>query len=204
MAVSKAVGVAFAVFLVAAVSGAPGRLSAEEDAGDFVQSLANEATAALADESLSAADRERALGRLFDKSFDLRTISRFALGRYWRTATPAERREYQAVFRDFIVKTSSKRFSSFTGEQLEVTGSRREGKMDVVVRSRILRPKGPPIRVMWRLRRSSEDYRVIDVIVEGVSMLITQRDEFSSVIRNSGGKVEGLIAILRKKVRALE
>ncbi len=200
----RTVVVAFAVFLAAAMTGTSRSTRAEESARQFMQSLGDEAIAILADEDLSAAQREDKLGRLFDRGFHLPTVSRFVLGRHWRSATQDQRREYQQVFRDFIVKSYSRRFSSFAGEQLKITNSRAEGEHDTIVFSTIVRPRGKATRVSWRLRRYADDFKIIDVIVEGVSMLITQRDEFSSVIRKSGGELDGLINLLQDKVKALQ
>ena len=75
--------------------------------------------------------------------------------------------------------------------------SRTEGRGDTIVSTVILQRSGPPVNVDWRIRAGDDSYKVVDVIVEGVSMVITQRDEFSSVIRRSGGNVEGLLAKLR-------
>ena len=63
----------------------------------------------------------------------------------------------------------------------------------------IVRPNGPPVRVDWRVRKNGETLKVVDVIAEGISMLITQRDEFAAVIQNSGGKVDALIDRLRRR-----
>jgi phospholipid transport system substrate-binding protein len=200
----RTVVVALAVFLGAVVTGTSRSARAQDSARHFMQSLGDEAIAILADEGLSTAQREEKLGRLFDRGFHLPTVSRFVLGRHWRSATQDQRQEYQQVFRDFIVKSYSKRFSSFAGEQLNITGSRAEGEHDTIVISTIVRPQGKPTRVSWRLRRYADDFKIIDVIVEGVSMLITQRDEFSSVIRKSGGELDGLITLLQDKVESFK
>jgi len=196
--------VAFAVLLSATATGSALPASGEEGARQFLQTLSDDAIAILTNESLSAEQREQELGELFDRGFHLPTVSRFVLGRHWRTATEDQRQTYQQVFRDFIVKSYSKRFSSFAGEKLNITDSRPEGEHDTIVFSRLERPDGESTRVSWRIRRYEDDFKIIDVIVVGISMLITQRDEFNSVIRNSGGELNGLITLLQDKVQALE
>lgn len=201
-------GKTFAVTLILFVAllnrGMPAA-AAPESAGAFIQALADETIAVIADETLSSDEREQAFARLFDRGFDLPTISRFVLGRHWRTASEAEREEYQRVFRVFIVKSYSRRFSSFSGERLEVKKSRKEADgRDTIVDSTIERLRGRPTRVAWRVRRNSDELRIVDVVVEGVSMAITQRDEFASVIRSSGGTLEGLIARLRRQIEKLD
>lgn len=174
------------------------------DAADFLRALADQAIAIHADESLSASERDDALGGLLERGFDLATIGRFASGRYWRSATPEHRQRYQEAFRVFFVRTAAKRFPELAGRSMEITGTRREGELDIFVATLITAPKRPPTRVMWRVRWSSQTYRIIDIIVEGVSMLITQRDDFASAIHASGGTLVGLIPILQKKTRTLK
>src|SRR5262249_26267570 len=130
-------------------------------------------------------------------------IARFVLGRYWNLATPEQQRDYQRLFADMIVKVYSGRFSMYSGETLKVTGSRQESGSDSIVSSQILRPSGPPVSVDWRVRDRNGDYKIIDVAVEGVSMGVTQRDEFSSVIQRGGGTVDALIKELRRRTGEL-
>ncbi len=173
-----------------------------EGARAFVTSLGDRAVATFADPSLSEEARLAKLRRIFVKGFDVRTISLFVLGRYRRTASKAQIEEYRWLFRDFIVTTYASRFGDYAGESLAVKGTRTTGDGDVIVASQILRPGRDTIRVDWRVRETTNSYKIVDVVVEGVSMVITQRDEFASVIRSSGGRFEGLLAALRKKAGA--
>ena len=75
---------------------------------------------------------------------------------------------------------------------------------DTVVRSEIVSPGFPEVRVDWRVRRTGGAYRIVDVTVEGVSLAITQRDEFAAVIRSNGGQVEGLLSALREETSQAE
>ncbi len=190
------------LFLVALGTGAAQAAAAPgvDEAKSFIRGLADRTIATLADEQLSAAVREQRFAELFVEGFDVPTISRFVLGRHWRRASAEQRKAYLAAFNEFIIKTYTRRFSSFTGEQLEITGGREETKNDTVVLSRILRLNGPSTRVSWRVRQVRDQLKILDVIVEGVSMLITHRDEMNSVIRTRGGSVDGLIAALREKI----
>jgi phospholipid transport system substrate-binding protein len=188
----------------AAVAGNAANGATEDPAGLFIAGLANETIDTLSNESLSLPEREQALGRVFDRGFDVPTIGRFVVGRHWRTASKAQRKEYVGVFRDFIVKIYSRRFGSFSGERLEVTGVRAEDDRVSVVTSKLASRGSRPTRIVWRVRRNSDKFRVVDVNVEGVSMLITQRDEFLSVIRRKGNGIAGLIVILRDKTAALD
>lgn len=137
---------------------------------------------------------------MLNRGFDVPFIARFVLGRYWRVATPAQREEYVRLFEELIVQTYVDRFQTYSGETFEVQSARQEGR-DIFVQSRIMRPgDAPPIKVDWRVRERDASYKIIDVVVEGVSMAITQRNEFASVIQRKGGRIEGLLEELREKV----
>jgi phospholipid transport system substrate-binding protein len=171
---------------------------AQADTEKFIASLGDRALQVLVVDSQSEAEREDAFRGLLSEGFDLRLISRYALGRYWRRATKEQRAEYAKLFEDFIVETYVARLSEYSGETLKVVSSRPDDQ-DTIVHSEIVRDGRPPIRVDWRVRNGDEQLKIIDVVVEGVSMLLTQRDEFASVIQRSGGNVEGLLARLREK-----
>lgn len=170
-----------------------------EGASDFVRSLGDQAVAALSDDSLSEEARTEELRELFARGFDIRTIALFALGRHWRSANKQQLREYLALFTDFIVTSYAKRFGAYAGETLVVKRTRTGSGRDVMVVSDVVQPGKPALRVDWRVRETDRGYKVVDVIVEGVSMVITQRDEFAAVIRSKGKGIEGLLAALRKK-----
>jgi phospholipid transport system substrate-binding protein len=158
----------------------------------------------LSDGNLDTAARQRAFRALLRRGFDLPTVGRFVLGRYWRQADEAERWEFLHLFEDYIVATYSVRLGNYAGDMLKIAGYRGEADGDAIVASRISRPDGPAVRVDWRLRRHGDAWQVIDIVVEGVSLAVAQRTEFASVIRNSGGRVAGLISQLRRKTAALD
>ena len=125
------------------------------------------------------------------------------LGRYWRQASEAERAEYLRLFDELVVQTYARRFNEFNTARLRVLSvSRPNEDNDVIVAVEGTVAGKPPVRLDVRVRQGSSAYKVIDVSIEGVSMAVTQRDEFSSVIQRGGGRVEALLASLRDKVGA--
>ena len=91
------------------------------------------------------------------------------------------------------------RLAEYTGEKFKVTGSRPDGE-GAIVSSHIIRPGGAaPVKVDWRLTGRNGVYKISDVSVDGISMAVTQRSEFASVIQHNGGQVQGLIAMLRER-----
>jgi len=169
------------------------------DANAFVREMGKEAIDSLTSRTLTDRERETRFRSIFERSFDIPIIARATLGQYWRIATPEQRKEYVTLFEDFVVQAYAARFKDYSGESFKVGQTRVLNDREKLVSSEIIRPNDqPPVKVQWRLRGNS-DYKVVDVIVEGISMLITHRDEFAAVIQQNGGKVEGLLADLRKK-----
>jgi phospholipid transport system substrate-binding protein len=187
------IAVAFVVVRPAAAAG-----DADPAASAFMQKLGNDAIHELTDPAVPAPERQARFRRLLDEHFDMPAISRFVLGRYWRTADEAQRAEFQKLFEDFIVGSYSARFSEYRGEAFAVVGSNAENGGTVLVHSKIDMPTSEDIRVDWRVRGRGGDFAIVDIIVEGVSMAVTQRSEFASVIQSRGG-VDGLIEALRTK-----
>ena len=186
--------------LFAGVAGAARAGSIAEAPGEFIENLADKAVAALTVEDITRGERVRRFRTLLNQHFDVRTIGRFVLGRYWRRASEEERAEFLILFEDLIVDSYVDRFAKYSGQNLSVTKTEATRDDDSIVFSRIDRPGGgPPVGVAWRLRLRDGHYLIIDVMVEGVSMGQTQRSEFASVIRRNGGAVEGLLAKLRAR-----
>jgi phospholipid transport system substrate-binding protein len=175
--------------------------TATDGAAQFVQNLAAQAIATLSRQNLSLEQREQTFRDLLRQGFDLDFIGRFVAGRYFREMTPDQQADYQRLFGDFLVKTYSGRLGGYSGEQFSVVATRAAGQQDVLVQSRIDRPSGQPIGAEWRVRTIGGAYKIIDVTVEGVSMAVTQRAEFDSVL--SRGGPESLLAALRARTNKL-
>ncbi|HEY9079800.1 ABC transporter substrate-binding protein [Magnetovibrio sp.] len=175
-----------------------------ETAQVFIEGLADEAVQALTAEGVTRADRITRFRELLSHNFDVPLIGKWVLGRYWRTATDAEKEEYLKLFEDYVVITYVERFDQYSGEVIKVVKSVSDPGKDSLVYSEIHRPTGgEPIRIDWRVSNNADVYKIIDVYVEGISMSQSQRKEFTSVIRANGGTVAGLIGVLRKKVESL-
>ena len=171
-----------------------------QEAEKFIKALGNQAVKLLSDKSIPMTDREGKIRELLRHNFDLETIGRFVLGKYWRTATPDQQSEYLSVFSEYVLRTYARRFGGYGNEQFKITSATPLGSRDAIVLTEISRQAGPPITAGWRVRDSDNSYKIIDVMVEGVSMAATQRSEFETIVRNQG--LVNLIEILRAKVSA--
>jgi len=176
------------------------RPAVAQDAGTFVATLGQQAIQVLGP-GVPEAQRLARFRVLFQNDFDLAGISQFVLGRYWRVATPQEQQEFLGLFQEYLVRAYSTRLGQYAGEQFRVTGARAYGA-ETIVTSEIMRHNGNPIQVDWYLRNGGGRFLITDVYVGGISMKVTQRDEFAAVIQRSGGRVAGLIAELRQKLAA--
>lgn len=167
----------------------------------FVQGLGERALSVLADKTVTKEQANATFKQMLNENFDLQSIGRFVLGRYWNMATPVEQAEYNQLFHRMVEKIYTDRFGLYSGETFTVTGVRADAQgTDTVVLSQVVRPQGPPVNVEWRVRGGGTGkMQIVDVIVEGVSMSVTQRAEFASVIQRGGGTVEALLQALRER-----
>jgi len=165
---------------------------------DFIQRLGDR-TVAILNEATAPPEKLQQLKRLLDESTDLQLIARLVVGRHWRHATEAQRQEYARLFKALVMQTMAERFSWYTGETFEITGQSPVDERDTMVSTRIVRPNGkPPILVDWRVRQDERGYLLIDILAEGVSLVVTQRSEAAEVINRRG--IDGLLAEMRARL----
>ncbi|HVJ51178.1 MAG TPA: ABC transporter substrate-binding protein [Aliidongia sp.] len=173
--------------------------AATSDPTGFVQDLGDQSIKILKG-STDLGTRKAAFSKIFTQDFDVPKIGRFVLGRYWQQATPEQQKDYIAVFGEYVVNLYSGQFSSYSGEQFKVQGSRPGEQGRTTVNSQIVRPNGgPPIQIDWTLQQEDGGYKIIDVSAEDISLTLTKRQEFASVIEKGGG-VQALIDLLKQKI----
>jgi len=174
--------------------------SAAADASDFMNKLWSRTTEVLA-KKIPPAERLARFRQLFQADFDGAEIARFVLGRYWRSASEEERQEFLKLFEDYVVYVYGTRLSDFNGETFRVRGSRTDGNGTIVSTDVFSPGATAPIKMDWRLIAENGGFKITDVIIEGISLLATQRSEFASVIQRHGGQVGGLLALMREKTK---
>ncbi|WP_142847448.1 phospholipid-binding protein MlaC [Telmatospirillum sp. J64-1] len=199
---------ALALGLSSAFAVMPARAQGEAEARDFIQTLASEALEAVV-APVPVPQKINHFRQLFIKGFDLPEVSRFVLGRYWRGSTPEQQQEFLSLFSEMTVLTWARRFMDYAdqagGTSIQVTNTTPDGEHGMLVETRVLRPGGqPPILATWRLRSTSGQWQVVDIVVEGVSMAITYRSEYSSVLRAQGGTMDGLLDVMRRRVAQMQ
>lgn len=166
----------------------------------FIDYMGQQAISFLSNDSLSQEQKRNKFKVLLRKNYDMKTIGRFALGKNWSLANDAQQKEYLKLFEKMIIDVYSKRFDDYKGQRFEVRSSRDIGKKDKLVNTVILSDSGPEVDVDWRVRDKNGKQQIVDVVIEGVSMSLTQRSDFSSVIqRGGGGSIEPLLEHLRNR-----
>lgn len=195
---------AFGLLLGAAPIGlapALGRAGSVHPAADFLDSMSKRAVAGLTDLSREEAEREAIFRSLLTEAFDLPAIARFVVGRYWRASSAEQRRALLEVVEDVVVQRFLPLFNHYQNEQF-IVGVARQDENDprrVFVAATFVNAQGTPVNTEWRLREQGDRFQIFDVVVEGVSMVITLRSEYGSVIKRMGG-IDGLVRLLRDKL----
>ena len=173
-----------------------------DGAKKFIEVLTEEAISTLTGKDLSRNERADRFRALMLKSVAIKGIAKFVLGRHWRRATMSEKKEYLHLFEDLLVATYAYRFEKYSGEKLLIKKAEVRGERDALVHTTMVRVDGSKaLKVAWRVRRKDGKYKIIDIMVEGLSMVMTQKSEFSSFIRQNGGKIEALLGEFRKRVQ---
>jgi phospholipid transport system substrate-binding protein len=190
----------------ALVLGGPGRARAdefEEGAKNFIKAMSADASLMLMVKDISRSERAERFRTLMNKNFAMKGIAKFVLGRHWRKASEAQKEEYLRLFEDLMVSTYADRFESYSGEKLLIKRAEIRGKKDAIVHTTMVKADNAtkPLKVAWRVRIKGETFTIIDVMVEGISMIMTQKSEFASFIKQNGGTLDALLLELKKRVQ---
>ena len=188
-----ALGVSFLVLINNSASANP------KDAEKFISSLADEAVMILKNNNLTENQAKDGFSAFISNGFDIKTIGRFALGPYWRSADNKQREKYISIFFSYIVQTYSERFRQYQISEIKVTGSRSINESETIVSSLLIRSDSLDIHLDWHVRFSNGEYKVVDVLFEGLRLGLSLRDQFSTIIRSGGGSLDTLIEELNNR-----
>jgi phospholipid transport system substrate-binding protein len=190
------IGIAIAfVVVIPALSGRA--MAGQEDPRSVVGYVGAQGMAALGP-NVPPAQRIARLHELFADNFDTAAIAAFALGPYRRSANPQQQQEFLRLYQDYTVRTYDAQLGQYGAAPFRVTGGRSDGEQAVVT-SEIIRPGGSRVQIDWYLVNRRGQYKIIDLNIAGISMKLTQRDEFARWIQNNGGRFDALLAVLRQE-----
>ena len=175
-----------------------------EGASAFVKSLADRTRDVWSDAQLTAEERDTAFRDIFEKATDIELISRAMLGRHYRTATEDQRRRYLEVMRDYIISEFDKRMRQIGFKELLITGTTPAAgeRGHLFVRTRVERDEGESLIADWRVRKENGIFQIVNLEIEGINLLITNREVFSARIKDVG--LEGLITELVEETQEAE
>lgn len=174
----------------------------KDNAITMIENLTQKGIEEVINSNASIEEKNRIFKKLFTENLDLDFIGKYVLGRYWRTASPQQKKEFITLYKDFNVKTWSKRFDEFKGKSFVFEGATPANNPNqVFVNTKVPMPDGKPVSVKWRVYDNKGKLKVIDIIIENVSLAQTARNEYTTFISKSPKGIDGLLENLREKVK---
>jgi len=174
----------------------------EQKPDELVRQITDDVMKAIqSDKQLAAGDKQKALRLAEEKILphvDFDEATRLAVGRSWREASAEQKKQLTGEFRRMLLRTYSNAISAYQGQQMKVLPLHmKAGETDVAVRNQYIKPGQKPVQVDYQMHKVGNDWKIYDIIVEGVSLVLTYRSEFDQVVKESG--VDGLIKRIAAK-----
>ena len=161
--------------------------SAESNAEAFVLKLTDEAKIIFNDKSLNKDSRLKKLNDLSSKYLDLDALAGYTLGDYREKATNSERENFNKLFREYFIKNMSSKLNDFADQELKILDSKKINENNIIVSTKIFSKKdAQEIKVDWRIYTKESKFLARDLVVEGLSLARTQKEEFASIIASKG------------------
>jgi phospholipid transport system substrate-binding protein len=168
----------------------------------FIEELGSRVITEIANSQISPKQRESNFRKLYLNTFDNEYISKFVLGRHWNKIDNQTKKTFTKSFNDYLIMVYAPKFRGWSG-QFKTLNSEFRDNMYVVSMSLVSGEKAPTLKLDWRMYiAKTGEFRILDVNIDGVSMLVTQRAEFSSVIKNHPKGVKGLIEQMITKTKS--
>lgn len=193
---ARLAAVLIAVLLAAGATSA----GAMANAGAFVESLGQQVLTVLK-KTEDAGARRAELAGIFDRAFEVDTLAKLALGRHWPRATSAQQQEYLDLFRSYVVAFYASTFANYSGELFSIESVRPLSAEESFVAAELSQRDGRATRLLFRIHQSPVGPSIVDVAVDGVSLVSVKRAEFDSVVRQNG--LDGLLTRLREVTTSL-
>ena len=183
-----------ALFISSINSFALANFEAEEK---FVSNFADNAISILSNDSLDASQKNIQFTELVMSSIDMNLISKFVLSKYWKLATDDQKKAYQVAFKQYFISSYANKLDQYSGEKVIIVSSNAAKKF-VIVKSNIVRDGTDTLKIEldWRLLTRDGQTKIIDLSIEGISLIIAQREEFQSFLANNNNSLDALISKL--------
>ena len=194
----------FSVLAVALMLATPTVAQSRSGARDFVQNLSDTVIKDLASRKISDGERVIRLRQLLTRSFDIPAVAKFVLGVYWRRTNDKQFNEFLKLYEIYVAHNYAGLFKKYSGQTVDVLRVVPVNDDLTVVYGRINQVSGPAISMEMRIRKKTSEYKALDLKIEGISMPLTHRKQFASVINQRRKGVQGLIEALRKATTRFE
>ena len=169
-----------------------------EKASAFVKSTGDRLVA-IVNGPGSTTEKRAAMTQILNTDVDVDGIGKFCLGRFWRQATPEQQNQYLALFHEVLVTNITAKLGEYQGVTFTMGRSRPQDE-EAVVSTTVVRPNNPPTAVDWIIANPSGAPKIIDVVAEGTSLRLTQRQDYGSYLQHNNGNVDALIAAMKNQV----
>lgn len=178
------------------------KAQANENAIAFTKNLTDSIITNVLTSNKSSEEKLELFRSSFQPALDLKSIGQFVLGVYWRKATQQQKDAFLDAFIDFATKSWADKFNLYTGQQIEFKGTREAKSKQIYVDSII--QNNPPVEVIWRIKERNNEYKIVDIIVEGVSMAMSYRNEYTAFLQKNNGNLDTLTTELKTKSAAFK
>ncbi|MBQ3035147.1 MAG: ABC transporter substrate-binding protein [Alphaproteobacteria bacterium] len=175
-------------------------VKAEQAGIDFTKKLADDIIVNVLSANISDDEKLKIFHDRFKEDLDIQTIGKHVTGVYWRKATPKEQQEFLTAFLDFATKSWADKFNLYTGQKINFTGIQAAKSGQFFVSSSV--EGNPPAEVLWRIKKAGSTYKITDIVIEGVSMVTSYRNEYVAFLHKNGGKLANLTQELQRKSQA--
>ena len=164
----------------------------------FVYSFADNAISILSNVNLNVNQKNLQFTDLVMSSIDMNLISKFVLSKYWKTASQKQKDSYLEAFEEYFISSYANKLDQYSGEKIVIVSSN-SAKKYVIVKSKIVRDGADTLKIEldWRLLTRDGQTKIIDLSIEGISLIIAQREEFQSFLSNNEGNLDSLINRLK-------
>lgn len=187
-----------ALLLAAPLASAAAQMDTARAAA-FIQSTGEEMVAVL-NSNLPVEVRRERVAAILRRAVDIEGTGRFILGRWWRTASPAEQQEYLRLFEQTLIRNLASRFGEYQGVRFGLGRSQQRTEDDALVTTIVERPGSAAFTLDWRVADIGGQPKIVDLIAEGTSLRLTQRSEYSSVVQRGGNDISALLAAMRQQL----
>ncbi len=175
-------------------------VKADQAGIDFTKKLADDIIVDVLSANISDEEKLKIFHDRFKEDLDIQTIGKHVTGVYWKKASASEQQEFLEAFLDFATKSWADKFNLYTGQKINFTGIQEAKSGQFFVSSVV--EGNPPAEVLWRIKKVANSYKITDIVIEGVSMVTSYRNEYVAFLHKNGGKLSTLTKELQRKSEA--